>query len=92
MPGHYFDSFNLVEIEPAGLNIHTCCYQGDPQRLLVGLLNNDLLADWRGGLRVRVGVIAPARELWRGQELPAQERIELVIPAGDVAIVEIRLK
>jgi hypothetical protein len=88
----YFDSFNPVEIEPAGLNIHTCCYHGDPQRLLVGLLNNDLFADWRGGLRVRIGAIASARELWRGKELPAQDRLELVIPAGDVAIVEIRLK
>jgi len=88
----YFDSFNPVEVDPAGLNVHTCCYDGDPQRLLVGLINYDLFADWRGSVRVRLGAVASARELWKDRRLTVGERIELEVPAGDVAILEIRLK
>ncbi len=88
----YFDSFNPVEIDPAGLNVHTCCYDGDPKRLLVGLINNDLFAGWRGTLRARLGEVASAKELWRNRRLEVGDRIALEIPAGDVAILEIRMK
>ena len=88
----YFDSFNPVQIDPPGLNVHTCCYNGAPKRLLVGLINNDLFADWRGNVRVRLGDVASAMELWKNRDLKVRDRIELEIPAGDVAILEIRLK
>lgn len=88
----YFASFSPVEIEPKGLNIRICCYDDDPRRLLVGLLNNDLFADWEGTLRVRGRSIASARELWKGQSLPGSRRLKLKIPAGDVAILDLRLR
>lgn len=87
----YFDSFSPVEIEPKGLNLRICCYDGDPQRLLVGLLNNELFADWEGTLRVRGRSVASAKELWRGRSLGRGRRIKLKIPAGDVAILDLRL-
>jgi hypothetical protein len=89
----YFDSFNPVEIAPAGLGIRTCCYDGDPKRLLVGLLNNDLFAAWRGTLRVRIGQIATVRGLWpEEKDIPAGTDISLEVPAGDVLILDVRLK
>jgi hypothetical protein len=88
--GGYFDSFNPIRIDPAGLNVHTCCYDGDPKRLLVGLINNDLFASWRGSVRVRPGEVISAKELWKGRRLKVGDRIELEIPAGDVAILDIR--
>jgi hypothetical protein len=88
----YFDSFNPIQLDPPGLNVHTCCYDGDPKRLLAGLINNDLFADWRGSVRVRLGAVASARELGKDRRLTVGERIELEVPAGDVAILEIRLK
>jgi len=90
--GGYFDSFNPVEIVPGGLNVRTCCYQNDRKRLLVGLMNNDLFAGWRGSLRVRVGRITAVRGLIRDEELPAGDAISLEIPAGDVAILDIRIE
>ncbi len=90
----YFDSFNPVEIEPAGLTIRTCCYDGDPKRLLVGLMNNSLFADWQGKLRVRIGPVASAAELWKNRPaaLRQPDSVELTIHAGGVAILDIRLK
>lgn len=88
----YFDSFSPVQIDPPGLNVHTCCYGGDPKRLLVGLINNDLFAGWQGSVQVRVGAVAAAKELGTDRPLAAGDRIELEVPAGDVAILEIRLK
>jgi hypothetical protein len=88
----YFDSFNPVEVSPAGLNLHACCYDGDPKHLRVGLINNDLFAPWHGKLRVRVGQVASAQELWKAQTLKVQDGVELEIPSGDVAIVDLRLK
>lgn len=88
----YFDSFNPVQLDPPGLNVHTCCYDGDPKRLLVGLINNDLFAAWHGSIRVRLGEAASATELWKDRTLKIGDRIELEVPAGDVAILEIRLE
>lgn len=88
----YFDSCQPVEIEPAGLNLHTCCFDGDPKRLLVGLLNNDLFAPWHGTVHVRLGPVASVVERWQEKPLPASDRIQLTIPAGDAAILEIRLR
>ncbi len=88
----YFDSFSPIQIEPPGLNVHTCCYDGDPKRLLVGLINNDLFANWQGRVQVRVGAVASAKELETGRPVAAGDRIELAIPAGNVAILELRLK
>jgi hypothetical protein len=88
----YFGSFSPVTVEPGGLNVRTCCYANDPKRLLVGLMNNDLFAEWRGRLKLRRGEAASARELWRGTALPAGREVPLVIPPGDVAIIDVRLK
>lgn len=88
----YFDSFNPIQLDPPGLNVHTCCYDGDPKRLLVGLINNDLFAAWCGSVRVRLGQVASATELWKDRGLKIGDRIELEVPAGDVAILEIRLE
>ena len=92
--GRYFDSLSPVRIDPPGLTLMTCCHDGDPKHLWIGLLNNDLFADWHGTLRLRRGSIAAATELWRGRPLAAQQqqRIELDIPAGDAAIIDLRLK
>jgi hypothetical protein len=86
----YFASFSPVEIEPKGLNVRVCCYDGDDRRLLVGLMNNDLFADWQGTLRVRGRKIAAARELWKGQALPVAGGVKLKVPAGEVAILDVR--
>ena len=90
--GGYFGSFSPVEIAPGGLNVRTCCYQDDPTRLLVGLMNNDLFAGWRGTLRVRVGRIISARELTGDEQLRAGDAISLEIPAGDVAMLDVRIE
>ena len=90
MLGDYFDSFGPIELQPAGLNVHTCCYDGEPQRLLVGLINNDLFADWHGTVAVRSGPIALARDLWTGRTLGSGPRIRVTVPAGDAAILDIR--
>jgi len=87
----YFASFSPVEVEPAGLGLQTCCFE-DENRLLVGLFNQDLFAAWQGTLKVRQGEVASATELWRGQRLPATKAIPLTIAAGDVAVVDLRLR
>lgn len=88
----YFGSFCPVEIEPPGLNVRVNCFGDDPQRLLVGLTNNDLFAAWRGTLRVRRGEVASATEVRSGDALTPARGISLEIPAGDVAIVDVRLR
>jgi hypothetical protein len=88
----YFDSFNPVEIAPKGLGITTCCFDGDPKRLLVGLMNHNLFADWKGTLRMRFGQIAAVQELWRGTTLTPRDPVEFAIPAGDLLILDIRLR
>jgi len=88
----YFDSFNPVEVRPAGLGITTCCYDGDSKRLLVGLMNHDLFADWKGTLRVRQGTVATVRELWPGKDLAAKDTLEMAVPAGDALILDVRLR
>jgi hypothetical protein len=90
--GAYFDSFSPVEFRPAGLGITTCCFHGDPKRLLVGLMNHDLSADWQGTLHLRVGQTASVAELWRGQPLGAGDPLPLAIPAGDLLILDVRLR
>lgn len=87
----YFDSFNPIEIQPGGLNVRTCCYEGDPKRLLVGLMNNDLFAAWQGTLRVRVGQVASVRDLTGDKPIAPGQAIALQVPAGDVIILDIRL-
>jgi len=87
----YFASFGPVTVEPAGLGVQTCCFT-DGGRLLVGLFNQNLFADWQGTLKVRRGEVAGARELWHGQALTAGAAIPLRIAAGDVAVVDLRLR
>ena len=55
-------------------------------------MNNDLFADWRGTLRVRIGQVAAARKLWRQRPLSVEGHVNLEVPAGDVAILDVRLK
>lgn len=88
----YFDSFNPVEVRPAGLGVTTCCFDGDPKRLLVGLMNHDLFADWKGTLGIRIGEVASAKELWRGKPVEGGKPLDLEIPAGDVLILDVRLR
>jgi hypothetical protein len=62
----YFGSFSPVEVSPGGLTVRVNCFDEDPKRLLVGLTNNDLFADWSGRLTVRQGQVASARdERWQ---------------------------
>jgi len=88
----YFASFSPVTIEPAGLNVRVCCYEGDPQHLLVGLTNNDLFADWTGSLKVRTGEVATVSELLDGELLATTPQPRLRIPAGSVSVLDIRLR
>ncbi len=90
--GRYFASFAPVVVEPPGLNVRVNCFEGDPRRLLVGLMNNDLFADWRGTLRVRRGEVASATELRTGDTLKPARGIALKVRAGDVAMVDVRLR
>jgi hypothetical protein len=87
----YFGSFSPVTVSPGGLTVRTCLYEKEPKRLLVGLFNNDLFADWKGKVAIRTGTIHSARELWHGQTLPAGKAVPLTVAAGDVAMVEILL-
>ena len=88
----YFATFSPVTVSPGGLTVRTNLYEKDPKRMLVGLLNNDLFADWKGVLRVKKGVVSAVKEIWRGKDLAAGSEIPLTIPAGEVAMVEVRLK
>ncbi len=90
MLGDYFDSFQPIEVKPAGLNVHACCYAEDPKRLLVGLINNDLFADWEGTVSLREGTIASARDLWGNQTLASGPHIRVTVPPGDAAILDLR--
>jgi hypothetical protein len=87
----YFGSFSPVNVEPSGLGVTTCCYADDPQRLLVGLMNHSLFADWQGTLNVRQGPLTSIRDIWNEQTLPAQNPLPLTIPAGEVLILDVRL-
>ncbi|MBI2298513.1 MAG: LamG domain-containing protein [Armatimonadetes bacterium] len=87
----YFASFSPVEVKPGGLGIQVNCFAGG-KRLLVGLFNQDLFAAWQGTLHLRRGAVAGAAELWHGRKLPAAAEIPLSIAAGDVAMVELRLR
>jgi len=87
----YFGSFSPVTVEPPGPGITVCCYADDPQRLLVGLMNHDLFADWQGKLHVRLAPITAVRDILHERELPAQHPLPLTIPAGDAAILDMRL-
>ena len=88
----YFDSFSPVEFRPAGLGVTTCCYDGDRKRLLVGLINHDLFARWEGTLGVRIGQVIAVRDLWHGKTVAAQEPLQLEVPAGDVLVLDVRLR
>jgi hypothetical protein len=88
----YFDSFSPVEIQPGGLGMTTCCYEGNPKRLLVGLMNHDLFADWQGSLRVRIGQAGAVQQLYPGDAAAVPALESLKIPAGDVLILDLRLR
>ena len=88
----YFDSFNPVSIEPDGLTVRTCRFAEAPNRLLVGLINNDLFADWSGVLNLRTGKPVEARDIWSDTPLRPGKTIRLSIPAGDAAILDLRLE
>ena len=87
----YFSSFSPVQVHPAGLGVTVCCFAEDAKRLLVGLMNQDLFADWQGTLQIRLGPIKAVRELLREQDLPAQVPLPLAIPAGETLILDVRL-
>ncbi len=88
----YFSSFNPVEVEPEGLGITTCCFEDNPRRLLVGLMNNDLFANWKGTLDLRIGGVTEVHELRSGRELAVEELHQLEVIAGDVVILDIRTR
>lgn len=89
----YFGSFSPVTTAPGGLNVRTCCFDGDPKRLLVSLTNNELFSDWRGAVQVRLGQVASARELRSGREWPVgRDEVRGLVPAGEVAILDLRLR
>jgi hypothetical protein len=73
--------------------VRTCLYDKDPKRVLVGLFNNSLFADWTGTVTVRNRAIASAIETWRGKRLqPGPAGIKVTVKAGDVAMIEVRLR
>jgi hypothetical protein len=88
----YFASFSPVTVEPSGLGVTTCCYADDPRRLLVGLLNNDLFADWQGSLQVRPGSVTSVKDILNERELPVplQNPLPLTVSAGDAVILDVR--
>jgi len=88
----YFASFCPVKTVPAGLNVRVNCFEGDAKRLLVALTNNELFADWDGELAVTIGEIESAQDLRKDADLTAADLEALNVPAGDVAILELRLK
>ena len=90
--GTYFDSFSPVTVTPSGLTVKTNVFAADDKRLLVGLINNDLFADWEGEIHLRQGAAVSAREIWRGQDLPAGQTLHLRLPAGEVAILDLSLR
>jgi hypothetical protein len=88
----YFASFSPVAVEPGGLNLRVNCYDGDAKRLLVALTNTDLFADWQGMVRLRRGEVASVRDLRRDAKLPPGRNLKVTVPAGDVVILDVRLK
>ena len=89
----YFASFNPIEVAPQGLNIRTCCYAGDEGRLLVGLMNNDLFADWQGEIRMRGRRLRSAQDLRHDLTLHvSRDRVKVIVSAGDVTILDLRLQ
>ena len=54
----YFASFCPVTLDPGGLGVTCCYFAEDPRRMLVGLWNNDLFADYRGTLQLRCGSVS----------------------------------
>ena len=88
----YFDSFSPVELRPEGLGVTTCCYDGDRNRLLVGLMNHDLFARWEGTLDLRIGHAIAVRDLLCGKALAVNGPLHLEIPAGDVLILDVRMR
>ena len=87
----YLESLSPVAVSPGGLTVRTCCFDGDPKRLLVGLINNDLFADWHGTLALREGDLQRARDIWAHSDLEVGESLSLRVPAGDAAIIDLRL-
>jgi len=87
----YFASFCPVTVEPAGLNVRVNCFEADDQRLLVTLMNNELFADWSGVVRIGRDVVR-ATDIWYGAELAPGREMPLTIPAGDVAVLDLRLE
>ena len=89
----YFESFSPVTCDPGGLNFRVNCFANDPKHLLVSLTNNELFADWDGTVTVRLGEVAQARELWRDAPVGMDgNEISLRVPAGDVAVVDVRVR
>lgn len=87
--GGYFSTFSPVSVTPGSLNVRVNCYANDPKRLLVSLTNNNLFADWQGKLQLRGRQVQVIRDL-RGEA--AVSPAGLTVPAGDVTVLEVRLK
>ena len=59
--------------------------------LLVGLLNNDLFADWQGTLQVRPGAVTSVTGyLERTGTAGARSPLPMTVPAGDAVILDVR--
>lgn len=54
-------------------------------------MNHDLFANWQGKLHVRLGPITAVRDILHDREMPVQHPLPLIIPAGDAAILDVRL-
>ena len=91
----YFASFSPVTAETASastrseLNLRVNCYAKDPKRLLVTLTNNELFADWQGKLKLRQGEVKSVRDLRTEKPLAG---LDVKVPAGDVLVLDVRLK
>jgi hypothetical protein len=88
----YFRSFSPVKVYPEGLNVRVNCYVGDPKRLLVSLTNNELFADWTGEVHLAPGSVAKATDLRGNARLQVGKVLKATVPAGDVAVLDVRLR
>jgi hypothetical protein len=88
--GAYFASFSPVTVNPPGLGVTCCCFTNEPRRMLVGLFNNDLFANYEGTLQLRLGAPQSVRSTMRDQDVDPRSPLPVVISAGDVEVLDVK--
>ncbi len=88
--GCYFSSFSPISVSPPGLGVTCCVFTDEPRRIQVGLFNNELFADYRGTLQLRLGTPKSVRSALREQDLDPGQPLSIVLSAGDVDVLDVR--